>query len=514
MPHLRSLVIATSLALASFTGFADTTPSMQQAPSQATIDYLNINMPGGQPSMGLVGLHYDVNLLPIKDFYTGLGAYGAVSGNQGGFFTLGIDNSYRPHLYGPLYLNTGFYVGGGGARSAQTGGGLMLMPYGGLGLEIGRILLTLNYSYVSFPTGKIGSSQLLFGFTIPLDFNYFQASAANYKGMDFSAFHLPKDTQGTLHSWYFSPMAQIYHVRSGTTNLYNQAVDNNLGLIGFEMGKYFNQHFYGALRTLGLAHGNANGYMNVMIGPGFQLPIGFTPFTWVNDAMIGAGGGGNLQTKGGFLAEADTGVAWNLTSAFSPRIMAGYLVAPNGNFHTWVYTLGLNYNFGILSPSGHGSDLSDTQFSLKNWRVSINNQTLFNPQRTSSDTGSINSIDVHLDQFLRPSLYLSYRAAFAYQGQHSGGMAEGLIGVGWQHAFFDMQRLMPHIAVLGGAIGGGNINAGGGLIVEPELGLTFSVTPTLGLDISGGRMISVQQNLNSDVLTAGVSFNFGEAQRF
>lgn len=511
MSRCRSLIVL-SLIMMSLKSYADTTPILEQVPAQFSLDYLNISMPDGQQNMGLVGLHYDVNLLPIKDFYTGIGTYGAITGDQGGFFTLGIDNNYRPHLFGPVFLNTGVYVGGGGARSSQTGGGLMIMPYGGLGFALDHVLLTLNYSYVTFPTGKIASSQLLFGLTVPIDFNYFSAEAANYHGMNFSALHIPNN-QGKIHNLYMSPLVQIYHVKSGTTNLNGQTVDSNLGLLGFEIGKYFTQHIYGAIRTLGLAHGNANGYMNVLAGPGVELPLGFTPFYWNTDAMVGAGGGGNLNTKSGFLTEADTGVNWNISAAFSPRLMIGYLVAPTGNFHTWVYTLGLNYNFGLLGTSSHGTHLSNDQFSLKNWRVSVDNQTMFNPERTNGASGDINFIDIHLDQFLHPSYYISYRAAFAYQGDHTGGMAEGMIGLGFQHRIFNINRLQPHFALLGGAIGGGNINAGGGLVVEPELGLNFAATPTLGIDVSGGRMISVQKDLNANVLTAGVTLSFGEAQK-
>jgi hypothetical protein len=502
------------LGLLAFLGCANATELLQQTPSQISVDYLNINMPNGQRPMGLVGLHFDANLLPIKDFYTGVGTYGAVNGQQGGFFTLGIDNNYRPHLYGPLYLNLGLYLGGGGARSAQTGGGLMVMPYAGLGYAFEHFLLTLNYSNVNFPTGQISGSQVLLGITLPLDFDYFTPSQT-YRRLNYSSLRLPQHTYGAIHPFYVSPLAQMYQLPSATQNLNGQTLDTHLGLIGFEAGRYFSQNFYGAVRTLGLMHGNANGYMNVLLGPGYQLPLGTSGLYSITDVMVGSGGGGEINIQNGFLTEVDTGLAWQITPSFAPKFMIGYLVAPSGGFHTWVYTVGLNYNFGILGSTDlYKSSLNNDQFTLKNWRVSINNQTLFNPQRNSTDTGNINSVEAHLDQFLSPAYFVSYRAAFAYQGQHTGGMAEGMIGLGWQHnSFFSFSRLEPHIAFLLGAMGGGNMSVGGGLIVEPEVGFTYALTPLLGFDVAGGRMMSIQQNLNSNVLTAGLSMRFGEAQK-
>jgi alkylation response protein AidB-like acyl-CoA dehydrogenase len=55
----------------------------------AKINFLSLDLPENDPNMGFTGIHY--NLMINKWSYAGLGIYGAVSGNKGGFFTLGIN---------------------------------------------------------------------------------------------------------------------------------------------------------------------------------------------------------------------------------------------------------------------------------------------------------------------------------------------------------------------------------------------------------------------------------------
>lgn len=496
----KSLLAAALLPLMLYANNNSGFEQYDSIPSQTTIDFLNINMPNGQSSMGLMGLHYDLNLLPIPDFYTGFGTYGAVTGDNGGFFALGIDNDYRPQLYKSLYLDSGVFVGGGGARSAQVGGGLMILPHIGLGYKLWGQLFTLDYSYVTFPSGQISGSQVLLGVVFPSDFNFFTPGqdAGSNSSIDWQA-----------DRFYLSPIVQIYDPKSGNTSLSGSLQDSSLDLVGAEGGKYITDNTFVALRTTAVAKGNANGYMTLMGGIGYQMPITLK-FYWVNDAFVGSGGGGNVDTGNGILLEADTGFGWQILPNIQPRLSLGYLIAPDGHFKTWVGTFGLNYDLGWLSAPANDTDINYTvpANDVQHWRVEAYNQTYFNPQRTDSRSGNINLIGASLEQQLNPNWYLSYRTSFAYQGDSSGSLATGLIGAGYQLNF--NSGLHPHVAFLAGAAGGGGLNVGGGFLVEPEVGLRYDFTPKFGVDVSGGEMISTSGSLHTTVLNAGVTYSFGK----
>jgi hypothetical protein len=86
--------------------------------------------------------------------------YGAVSGRRGGFFTVGAEAAWRQQLVGPLGVELGVYVGGGGGAGAPTGGGLMLRPHADLLWDFGAYALGLSISKVHFPSGQIDSTQV------------------------------------------------------------------------------------------------------------------------------------------------------------------------------------------------------------------------------------------------------------------------------------------------------------------------------------------------------------------
>lgn len=466
--------------------------ALHSIPSQITLDYLYI-----QPTqhdvvdMGMLGIHYELNLLPIRDFYTGLGMYGAITGSTGGFFAFGLNNDYRPQLYRSLYLDSGFFVGGGGAHSSQVGGGLMLLPHLGLGYQIGAQRINLNYSYVTFPSGQISGNQVMVSLVLPGNFEFF--SPTHNAGTN-DTFDWQNDRL------YLTPIFQLYEQQSPQHETF--------GLIGAEGGKFFTDRFYAALRATAIAHGNSgNGFMTVMGGVGYQLPLTQHLF-FINDVFAGSGGGGQVDTGNGILLEADTGVAWQQGN-FTPTLTAGYLTAPDGHFTSVVATAGVRYNLGWLSAPPHAHYYA-AENDIQHWRAAFFNQTYFNPQRQYSETGNINLLGGSLEQQLNSNWYLSYRTAFAYQGDHTGGLASGNIGAGYQ--FNTSPHIHPHAEMLLGAVGGGSVDVGGGLFVQPELGLRFQLTHDYGIDAAVGRMISTAGHFNVTVLNVGGTFSFGKLQ--
>ena len=71
--------------------------------------------------MGFSGIHY--NLMLNEWAYAGVGIYGAISGERGGFFTLGINAGIKKYFSDKFYVDAGFHFGGGGGAAALDGGG-------------------------------------------------------------------------------------------------------------------------------------------------------------------------------------------------------------------------------------------------------------------------------------------------------------------------------------------------------------------------------------------------------
>lgn len=99
------------------------------------LNYLMVHQPvdkvgyGLDPKMGFVGFNYNI---PINDWlYTGAGFHGAITGDQGGLFTLGVNLGINLPVYKNIFFDANLHFGGGGGyRSLVNGGGIMIPNIG------------------------------------------------------------------------------------------------------------------------------------------------------------------------------------------------------------------------------------------------------------------------------------------------------------------------------------------------------------------------------------------------
>ncbi len=117
--------------------------------SRLRLTYDTVDMPTPDDDMGLVGFHYLVDFRP--GWYAGIGGFGSVSGDRGGFLTGGLTGGYQKKLMEDLRLDVGLFIGGGGGGGAPQGDGLMLRPYAGLVFDLDPVRLGVGYSGVDFP---------------------------------------------------------------------------------------------------------------------------------------------------------------------------------------------------------------------------------------------------------------------------------------------------------------------------------------------------------------------------
>ena len=135
------------------------TPSINPTKTVLEINYETIKLPGGEP-MGWVGANL---MFDVTDYARlGIGTYGAMAGQRGGFITLGVAGELRKALTPDWVVHTGLFVGAGGGRGGGTlaGGGLMLRTDLGLNYQLKDLgSVGIGLSHVEFPSGVVSSSQ-------------------------------------------------------------------------------------------------------------------------------------------------------------------------------------------------------------------------------------------------------------------------------------------------------------------------------------------------------------------
>ena len=486
---------------------------LEQLPSSYSISYEQVKMPNGDPNMGLAGWDYKVYVTPW--FFIGPKAYGAVNGDAGGLFTLGMVTGVEHVIKGPFFATASVFAGGGGGRSSDVGGGAMIQPEVGILYKPSKVWgLGVNYSYVTFPSGDIHSSQLGLSLLLTSDWLFADPAYAGYRFTDLDRV----DFKGADHlAWshdYLSLIEQTYVPMNNSKDRTGASQTDAMSLLGFEVGHYFDERRFVWVRSSGALHGApSNGYMDVLGGVGYRYPLGTTKVSLLGEMGVGAGGGGDVDTGGGFLVEPGLGLQYDFTEQLASRLTASYLDAPNGNFSATALTVNLLYQLdfatretGVLSQA---QSMEVEDYAFHGWQAIVLNQTYVRPQRSSSDTtSSANLFALQLNQLLSPHFYLAYQGSGAYQGDHVGGLATGLIGAGVQTAMSEPTGWQASAEFLAGAGGGGGLALGGGAIIEPNIGTSYHFNRYFSATLGVGEVIALNDSLNTPIVNAGIRYDF------
>lgn len=434
--------------------------------------------------IGLVGLFYH---LIYKPFYIGIGTYGAVRGDKGGFFSLNLNGGIRIPIVQGLFYDMGMSIGGGGCRSKDGGGGFMFTPHAGFGYDFKNFKVMASYSYVNFPGGDSRSSQYSIRLSRPTNFETVCEDHPTPKPTHIQGSHI-----------YVMPLCQIY-MKKNYALLNHNTSKKYAYLLGFEGGYFINSNLFTLIRTTAIGVGDANGYMSVMPGIGYQYPLS-NKLSAVATILIGGAGGGDVDTGGGLMVEGDIGLSCELSKNNSIRALIGYLKSLGGQFKAPVATLGYHRRISFGGTDHPNFD------HVQSFALTIQNKTLMAPQRTDQRNGSIQLLDIHLDHQFYKQLYLTYQGAFAYRGQFTAGLATGMIGMGVRHHVH--QKASIFAQGLLGVAGGGGLNVKGGLLHQYEAGALYHLSSHTSLSASIGRIMSFRGTLKATTLGLGFVYHF------
>ena len=470
----------------------------------AKVDFLSINMPEtgimNEPNMGFTGIHY--NLL-LNNFYTGLGIYGAVSGARGGFFTLGVNAGYKKFLSKKLFLDSGFHFGGGGGANAPDGGGAFILPHFNIGYEFRDFSLNAGWSYVNFfDNGLIKNHQLNFAVEIPLDYDY-----SNYNNREkmYNIQHL-KNSEWDTKAGKFSVMMHLNNLvtkgrsRNTLDPKYNLAT---IRLAGFEIASYFYKNWFAFIKVDGAFSGIPGGYMDVFFGSGYLLSFNRNRTNLLAKFGVGAGGGGGVDTKGGFLIYPDISIEQQIFKDAFISLNKGFVMSPNSDFYSESYGVGLKY---YLEKDGIQSTKSNRESAkLKGLNIIVKQDLYFNAKRKENPTEDMHQISLQVNFDLTKNLYVAGQTSFANFG-NAGAYAEGIVGFGLKSNLLLNNSTSFFVQTLAGAAGGGNISTGQGLIIKPSAGLDYTLSNTLKLRASCGYVKARAGELSSPFINLGINY--------
>ncbi|NIQ94864.1 MAG: hypothetical protein GWO11_03910 [Desulfuromonadales bacterium] len=109
--------------------------------------------------------------------------------------------------------------------------------------------------------------------------------------------------------------------------------------------------------------------------------------------------------------------------------------------------------------------------------------------------------------FDKTNFYFVGQAAGAYEGD-AGGYASGLVGPGYQWNLSPGSVFAFRSEILLGAGGGGGLDVGGGMVVQPAVGLSYCPTSSVSAGLTLGHIFAPDGNLDSHLIGLHVSTPF------
>lgn len=476
---------------------------LKPTPTAIRLTYESLKLPGGE-NMGMLAgnLLFDVS----DKLRLGVGTYGAVRGERGGFITLGVEGEVQQRLSPSWLSHAGLFVGAGGGRGgyALSGGGLMLRGDMGLTYETaGYGNIGFGISHVQFPSGVISSTQPYIQYEYPFH---------SLLGPDWTA-GTPNDNHARVDPVQpganeFSMVARHYIIPSSAVRDNKQPQHNSMQLLGVEWLSYLDDRWFLKLESEGAMGGQNNGYMQILAGGGYRLPL--TRSTAIKlHAAAGPAGGGGVDTGGGLLLDAGVSLQQNLTEHTALELSVGEVRAPSRSFEALSLALKLNYQFGlpnVSSPAVSWSALRD--FDSKPMRVRLANQTYFkaDPQwRNRSIDQPVSNLGVQLDYFVSPHWFVTGQGLAAYAG-NAGAYMTGQVGLGTQwpvseHWFMEGEALL-------GAAGGGGLAVGGGLVGQVNASVGYHLSNALSVMATAGRIEALGGDFKANVAGVSLAYQF------
>ncbi|EAT59843.1 hypothetical protein [Chlorobium ferrooxidans] len=466
------------------------------------ISYEEFTLPGNE-KMGMtsLGISHDFT----KNFHAGVGSWMAVKGERGGFITLGIDGGLFFPLTERIGVDTGLFIGGGGGRGGYTlsGGGLMLRSHAALTYDLGSWgRLGAGVSHVDFPDGgTITSTQPFVSYTLPF-YSFVEKSRNNTGNRTLKS---DQYLQLSPKRHALAVMKRDLHIAS-TTLTDTGTPQGNLSLLGIEWRTYLDDTWFARLETEGAAGGNSAGYMQILAGGGYRVPLGGNLYA-SSDLSLGGGGGGGIDSGGGLLFNASADMQYFLTRNLFADISAGYLKSNTGTFEAKTLAFKIGYQTG--NRSRQKTEAADNHiFVPACMQIRAVSQTYFKAAdnwRSHHADQNVDNLGVQIDYFLDRDWYLTGQGLAAYGGG-AGAYMTGLVGTGSRKTVAG--NLFLNAEGLVGAAGGGGLAIGSGLVWQGNLGVGYDISPALSAMMSAGRMQAMNGDFKANVIGLSLGYNF------
>jgi hypothetical protein len=210
-----------------------------------------------------------------------------------------------------------------------------------------------------------------------------------------------------------------------------------------------------------------------------------------------------VDTGGGLLWKAGLYGIARLAPDLGLTLEAGIARAPQGSFRARYASVAFNW---IIDDRLDGT--APPRVTRMEWVAGLSRYRA--PRKPNGAERDVHLAGLRVNREMSPGFYLAGQVQSAVGGE-AGGYTVGLVGAGLRRSFGE--RWHAGVELLGGAAGGGGVDAAGGALVQPMAYVGYDIAPGLAVRIGAGHVQSLRGDLSSNVIEAALAFSFGVASR-
>ena len=413
--------------------------------------------------IGLVGVQYILNNFILSNSYIGIGGYGALTGDRGGFFTAGLTPGLNISVRDNLTLDLGLFIGGGGGAGAFPGNGEMIRGHFYFGRKINQYVNWIGFSssYISgIKTGNKYSIAITRSIPVFEHISFLQKSSVPIPSIKYRSYRIA-----------VTPSIAFYGVPNKLVGRNSDPLKKRIPLSGSDLEKNIGEKLNFVFSLYGASGGNAVGYGKIMLGLGYPVFI-YRNLNLHSYYQFGMSGGGNIDTGGGFIYRSSFRLTYPLTKSISLHGFYGIINAPNGSFNATFFGTGILMHKNILEPILDDKiknkilvSLPSRFFSKFPFKWYVGNKIVIPKKSLKEINGKpyknlLKSISLGIEIPMNKKINLLSVTYWAYSGD-IGAYAEGCFGLNTNIIKIGDFFIGGQSEI--GAAGGGGVNANNGI---------------------------------------------------
>ena len=290
--------------------------------------------------------------------------------------------------------------------------------------------------------------------------------------------------------------------------------ERKMGLLGINYLVDFEPWLYAGVAGYGVVSGERGGLFTLGFEGGVQHE--FLPHLSANAGMfVGGGGGHTAVVGGGLMLRPHAGISYDLRY-FQLGLDVSKVQFPTGHINSNQLAVNLSIpteiTYRAVDDRYGNVNYNHPQqqyFDFTQYYISLLGQAYLQydarDEDMVKDSSNLGLVGIEIDRFFTSSWFGLVKTAGAFSGRHNGYM-DVFGGVGYRYLFPEFSALALNGRFAVGMGGGGKVDVGGGLLLEPSVGLQYQFTRDVGAEVAAGYLYAPDGRFNALTLTGRVTY--------